>query len=701
MSENPPKPRKVDPEKQAEADARSKRNKEAALKTQGDMLASRAEKAQRERVREGMRNRTIREYRQEKEQEDREVRKLHKDTEERQIDEFLDGKNRDAALRRQVKERLLKRNKAEEALRPIIDAKKATAAALRKSAGITRSREARPKDLLAQAEVVEAEIAVLEQQLRDMVLRPGKRSRELATASAPESAEAPEVEEASEAAAEDSAVAPIEAEKDRSEASPLEIIDARLRDLWARFSSNETPPAERDSIRSEIKEAMIERDQLLSLMSIANESGTIEYDQVPEFTGNQDALDAIDQLQDSVEEEPLELTEKVTPEATLAPAPRDPMGPDEDGKDIVMLNSVLTRQAMGAEKRTKKNAEKMKKFGTFPADPRYGGTVGAASAETSEAVATPTRAERLAAKQKKDTKNKRRWLLGGAGVLGAAGLLALFNPFGKKVETTAVKQPERPAAARTAEQAGLKTPLVSGVWDTPPAVTVPAKPEAVQAPAANQETAPTAKVSAAESRVRARVDKALERAVAAGNISDADAQMVMAWEHMAYEKARQALPPGSDTRITSVVEIIRANRENPYAFAPEAAAEQPIEDARPEAAPAAPEAAAEKPATVQNFMYGAKGKETLLLVSSESEEAFVRAREYAKTLPVNEVVRFEAVRIDPVTGVAEPLRGAFMSLGDGRTSPFTRDPETGQPFTAPDPSLMSRARRGGEAAAGR
>ena len=597
MSENPPK--KVSPEKQAEADARSKRNKEAALEVQKKGMPLRAEQAQRERVREGLRSRTVREYRQEKEKEDREVRGLHSDTKERKIDEFLDSQNTDFERTRTVKERLIRRNKAEEALRPVIDAKKATAAALRKGAGTTRSREARPKDLIAQAEVIEAEVAVLEQQLRDMILRPNKLKQESV---APKSEIADvEVDETStvegeQAAAEENeaVAAPEKGQKDRSDASPLEAIDERLKDLVARYGSSETPAAERQSLREEIKMAMAEREQLLSLASVANEDGVIEYKQFGEFTGNPTHFDFAEQLpyadtvKGSLEEEPV-AEQLMTPvENVETPkAPRDPMGPNEDGKPIAMLNSVLYRQSMGIEKRSKRNEKKMEGK-TFPADPRYGGSVSGVPEATVVEKQT-TRTERLAKKKEEQENNKRRWLFG-AGVLAASGLLALLNPWSKKEETTAVKQPERPAATRTAKDAGLKTPLVTGVWDTPSAVTVPARPETATAPAAKAEMP---KVGA---RINAKAQEAIKKEVEAGNLREADAKMVMEWEHMAYRKAGEALPPDSDKRILSVVETIRANKDNPYAFKPVIArprVEKQAPTAEPAVAPPAP--VAERP----------------------------------------------------------------------------------------------------------
>lgn len=622
MSENPPKGTKVTPEQQAKADALNKERREG-IKEQ---------------------------YTQERKQENREVRKLHKDTKERQLDEFLDAQNKDAALRRQVKERLLRRNKAEDAIGPIIEAKKAMATALRKSAGTTKSREARPKDLLAQAAVVEAEIAILEQQLRDMVLRPNKLTQESAPVKSEEAvtgeAETPYSVDENIPADTQEAVADTAEPTDRSAASPLETLDEQLRTLTEQYGASETTAAERDVIRENLKRLMAEREQMLSVAPVASESGTIEYDQLGEFEGNQTSLDALEQLEGSVER-----VKKEKP-------PRDPMGPNEDGKPIAMLNSVLYRQAMGLEKRTKGNAQKMKGL-TFPADPRYGGKVEETSPKAAVATPAATRTERLAQKaQEQKKKKKRRWAwFGGAGAGAVTGigavLLAWLNPLGKKEETTTVKPPERPAATRSAEEAGIKMPPVSSPREVPPPIAVPPKRvEAVPSPV------PMVEEPKVAPRARPKIEK----------------------------------PPATPTYETVVTptpkpEIPVVTPEIPPA---------PVEQSRP----VAPEAAIEQPSSVQVFDYGVKGKEVPYFVSTD-RAAFDAAQTAAESQPEGAIVRFEYVSSDPSTKESETIRGAFLSLGNGKVSPLLQDPETGGLFTAPDPTKMSRARRAGEAATGR
>ncbi|HYF29389.1 MAG TPA: hypothetical protein VEA36_03435 [Candidatus Paceibacterota bacterium] len=143
------------------------------------------------------------------------------------------------------------------------------------------------------------------------------------------------------------------------------------------------------------------------------------------------------------------------PEATPAPE----AAPAEEPR-AVMVNSVLTRQAMGWNSWDKK---RLAKFGPFPADPRYSDT------------AAPAPNAAISEKRPWWKPGKRTaWGagLGGAGL--AAGLFAaIFANQGSDQERSTVKASTGPAAAaKNAEDAGV----ARATADAPESITLPYDP---------------------------------------------------------------------------------------------------------------------------------------------------------------------------------------------------------------------------------
>lgn len=260
------------------------------------------------------------------------------------------------------------------------------------------------------------------------------------------------------------------------------------------------------------------------------------------------------------------------------------------------------------------------------------------------------------------------------------------------------KDGAKPPAAKSAQEAGVTAPPAASPSEAkPPAQTVKQSPEALKN-----------KVQTARERDTTRnkvlAQAQLETKNPDSGISSDDVTMLMKWE-----RNNGGFPPGADKNIRKVIEVVRANPDNPQAFdgiifepiaapsvtkAPETTVDTPAaENSVPETEPT-PEVHAEAPAPSEEKLvssfgvpidstkpYGYKfidenGKEAVVVRGGEGEAAFEAAMTYAATLPEGSRVRFDAVHVDPASGEQRPLAGMFVSAGVGQLPALMpRDPE--------------------------
>lgn len=375
----------------------------------------------------------------------------------------------------------------------------------------------RPRDYMEEISAIEADILSVEERMRARVPSSAARRR-------PENVSAVEPEEVTEAvpnAPEEQSVP----EEDIVE----EVVVPDVKTDAVRAGRHATDPLKAPETPKEMQASLVEAARIFQ-----SGEGYIDPDELQRKAREHTMADAGDEaarIFQSGGEGYIDLssTRSASSEVSATPiqAPEASPKPPRDAymaEDMnVMFNSVLTKQALGNNKKAIDRFVKKHGPNAFPADPTY--------------AATPEGRTLRTAKNNRYEKEETKKKLTRAGIFGlaAAGLLAFFGLQGKKAESVDTRTAGgSPAAAKSAADAGLTMPsLDQSILTIPSNVLADGIPQSLSQWADSQK-APSAKAenSAASTLPPTQpVSKARAKAAsAAPSAMTASAELKQHWD---------------------------------------------------------------------------------------------------------------------------------------------------------------------------